>query len=144
MECVVFIGLQGSGKSADFKARFADTHMRINRDMLKTKSRETRFFELCLETGQPCVVDNTNATLEERARFIRPAQARGFRVVGYWFDVPVKVAVARNAARTDRQRIPVVGIFATAKRFQPPTLAEGFAELFRVDGNGSTTAVTSA
>jgi predicted kinase len=132
MECVMLIGIQGSGKSAFFKARFADTHVRINRDMLKTRPREARFFALCLETGQRCVVDNTNATAEERARFIVAARQHGFRVLGYFFEVPVAEAIARNAARAQEQRIPVVGIYATAKRLQRPACAEGFDELFRV------------
>jgi predicted kinase len=132
VECVLLIGLQGSGKSALFKTRFADTHVRINRDMLRTRAREGRFFDLCLETGQRCVVDNTNATAEERARFIAAARSRGFRVIGYFFNVPVREAVERNAARPDSSRVPVVGIYATAKRLQPPTLAEGFDELHEV------------
>ena len=132
MDCVIFTGLQGSGKSAYFKQAFADTHVRINRDMLKTKTREARFFELCLATGQRCVIDNTNATSEERARFIGPAKAHGFKIHGYYFDVPVAEAIARNAARPETSRVPVVGIYATNKRLRPPTIEEGFDALFRV------------
>ena len=132
MECVIFVGLQGSGKSAYFKAEFADTHVRINRDMLKTKAREAQFFEVCLATGQRCVIDNTNATGEERARFIVAAKARGFRVAGYYFDVPPREALARNNQRPEKQRVPPVGIFATAKRMRVPEPSEGFDALFRV------------
>jgi hypothetical protein len=47
--------------------------VRINRDMLKTQARERRFFELCLETGQPCVIDNTNPPTGSRSsRRLRP------------------------------------------------------------------------
>jgi predicted kinase len=132
MECVIFVGIQGSGKSGFFKSEFADTHVRINRDMLRTRNREAQFFELCLTSGQQCVIDNTNPTVEERARFIGPAKQRGFRLVGYFFDVPTREALARNAARPEKQRVPVPGIFATAKRMKPPTLSEGFDALFRV------------
>lgn len=132
MECVLFIGVQGSGKSAFFKERFADTHVRINLDMLKTRTRETRFFELCLETSQRCVIDNTNPRREDRARYIAAAHARGFAIAAYWFDVPVKDAVARNAARPVAQRVPVPGLYRTAKLLQPPTRAEGIDALFRV------------
>lgn len=132
MECVIFVGLQGSGKSAFFKAEFADTHVRINRDMLTTKARETEFFALCLKTKQRCVIDNTNATPDERARFIAPARERGFRVVGYYFDVAPREALARNNARPEQQRVPPVGIFATAKRMRRPERSEGFEALFWV------------
>src|SRR5687767_12826593 len=115
MECVIFIGVQGSGKSAFFKAQFADTHVRINRDMLKTANRGRRFFELCLETGQRCVIDNTNPVAADRATFIVPAKARGFRVVGYFFDVPVKEALGRNSKREGKAKVPVFGVLRTAK-----------------------------
>lgn len=132
MECVIFVGIQGSGKSAFFKERFADTHVRLNLDMLKTRAREARFFALCLETRQRCVVDNTNPTPAARAVYLSAAKSHGFRTIGYFFDVPVRDALARNAARAEKQRVPVPGIFGTAKRMQPPQLAEGFDELFRV------------
>lgn len=129
---MIFIGVQGSGKSAFFRERFADTHVRINMDMLKTRGREARFFELCLETGQRCVIDNTNPTAADRARYITAAKARGFSIVGYWFDVPVKDALARNAARPEPQRVPVPGIYRTAKLLQRPQRTEGFDQLWRV------------
>jgi predicted kinase len=132
MECVIFIGIQGSGKSAFYKARFGNTHVRINRDMLKTRRREQRFFELCLETVQPFVIDNTNPLTTDRAAFIAPAKARGFRIVGYFFDVPVKDALARNASREGKARIPVFGVLRTAKILQRPDASERFDELHRV------------
>jgi predicted kinase len=132
MECVILVGIQGSGKSAFFKARFADTHLRINLDMLKTRTRESRFFELCLETGQRCVIDNTNPRVIDRAPYIARAQQHQFAVTGYFFDVPAREAVARNAARPEHQRVPIPGIFGTAKRLERPTLAEGFDTLYIV------------
>jgi predicted kinase len=140
MECVVFIGIQGSGKSAFFKERFADTHVRLNLDMLKTRAREQRFFALCLETRQPCVIDNTNPNPADRARYIAAARAAGFRITGYYFDVPVRTALARNADRPVHQRVPVPGLLGTAKRLQPPDPAEGFdaVHVVRPGENGFT------
>jgi predicted kinase len=39
VEAVILIGIQGSGKSTFFKEKFADTRVRINLDMLRTKNR---------------------------------------------------------------------------------------------------------
>ena len=128
-------------------ARFADTHVRVNRDMLKTRNRERRFFELCLETGQPCVIDNTNARASDRAVFIAPAKARGFRVIGYFLDVPARDALARNATRDGKARVPVFGVLRTAKILQVPLASEGFDELHRVqmaDGRFSVTGLGAA
>lgn len=139
MEAVIFVGIQATGKSSFYRERFFDTHVRINLDMLKTRHRERIFLRACVEARQPFVVDNTNPSIEERARYVEPARAGGFRVVGYHFRSTVGDALARNALRTGKARIPNRGIFGTNKRLQIPSLGEGFDELYqvRVDGTGS-------
>ncbi|HZC19556.1 MAG TPA: hypothetical protein VE225_07575, partial [Rubrobacteraceae bacterium] len=69
MEAVVFVGIQASGKTSFYRERFFDTHLRINLDMLKTRRREQIFLRACIEAGQPFVVDNTNPSARERARY---------------------------------------------------------------------------
>jgi predicted kinase len=59
MEAVIFIGIQGSGKSSFFRERFFDSHVRINLDMLRTRRREELLVSACLQGGQPFVIDNT-------------------------------------------------------------------------------------
>lgn len=83
MELVIFIGLQGSGKSTVYKQRLVDTHIRLNLDMLRTRHCESLLFEACPAAKQPVVIGNTNPTIEERARYVLPAKAADFRVVGY-------------------------------------------------------------
>ena len=39
MQAVIFIGIQGSGKTTFYRDRFFNTHFRINLDMLKTRHR---------------------------------------------------------------------------------------------------------
>src|SRR5689334_1064942 len=101
MEAVIFTGIQASGKSSFYRERFFDTHVRINLDMLKTRRREDRLLLACLETQQSFVVDNTNPTVEERAKYIAPARAGGFRVVGYYFQSDVGACIRRNSTRAD-------------------------------------------
>lgn len=74
MEAVIFVGLQASGKSTFYKEHFFLTHVRVNLDMLKTRHREKRFLETCIETGQRFVVDNTNPSRAEREVYIRAAK----------------------------------------------------------------------
>ena len=99
MEAVIFVGLQGAGKSTFYKERFFATHLRVNLDMLKTRHREKRLVQACVETGQPFVVDNTNPTRAERAVYIRAAKDAGFRVVGYYFQSRVEDCKRRNDQR---------------------------------------------
>src|ERR1044071_4428585 len=87
MEAVLFIGIQGAGKSTFYLRRFADTHVRINKDMLKTRYREQVFLHASILAKQPFVGDNTNVLASERAKYIEPAKAAGFRIVGYYFPV---------------------------------------------------------
>jgi predicted kinase len=131
LESILFIGIPGSGKSSFYKERFYATHVRINRDMLKTPHRERRLIETCLEMGQRFVVDNTNLTCASRAEYIRLARDAKFRVVGYYFRTPVAAAIARNEERQEG-KIPKVGIFAAQKRLEVPSGEEGFDELYCV------------
>jgi predicted kinase len=132
MELVIFIGAQGAGKSTFYRQRFADTHLRINLDMLKTRHRERRLVETCFAIGQRFVVDNTNPTAKHRNRYIQAARDAGFTVVGYRFDTAFQSLIERNAAREEAMRVPEGAIKATLKRLEEPSLEEGFDSLFRV------------
>ncbi|NHZ34831.1 hypothetical protein [Massilia rubra] len=70
MEAIIFVGLQASGKSNFYKNNYFNTHLRISNDLLKTKYREKKLLDICLETSMPFVVDNTNPTREVRAKYI--------------------------------------------------------------------------
>lgn len=129
MEAVIFIGIQATGKSSFYHARLWRTHIRLNLDMLRTRHREWVLFEACLAAKQSFVVDNTNASLAERARYILPSRAAGFRVVGYYFRSQILDALRRNDTREGAARIPDAGIYAAHRRLQLPKLDEGFDEL---------------
>ncbi|HYN87859.1 MAG TPA: AAA family ATPase [Ardenticatenaceae bacterium] len=132
MEAVIFVGTQGAGKSSFFKERFFHTHVHVSLDVLKTRHREERILEVCLETQQPFVIDNTNPTRADRARYISAARANDFRVVGYYFQSRLQECLARNAQRQGQSRVPDVALLATHKKLQLPALVEGFDVLYYV------------
>ena len=132
MEAVIFTGIQASGKSTFYKERFFDTHVRINLDMLRTRHREAILLRACFEARQRFVVDNTNPTRADRARYIAQARAAGFRVVSYYFETDVPGALQRNARRVGKSRVPIVGIHGTRRRLEPPSADEGFDEMYVV------------
>ena len=86
MKSVIFIGLQGSGKSSFYFSQLANTHLRLNMDMLKTRHREKLLFEACLASKTPTVIDNTNPTRDGRAGYIDAFKAHKFQVTGYFFQ----------------------------------------------------------
>lgn len=137
MEAVIFIGLQGAGKSTFYARKFASTQLRISMDLAKTRPREKRLLEDCFAARREFVVDNTNATISSRKNYIDAAKAAGFRVIGYFFVPDVKASLERNARRSGKEKIPVPGIYRTNKIMQPPTYGEGFDELFEVSLRGA-------
>jgi predicted kinase len=132
MEAVIFVGIQASGKSTFYLQRFFETHIRINLDMLRTRHREQVLIDACLAAKQSFVIDNTNATREQRARYIAPARSAGFRIVGYYFQANLGDCIGRNRARTPAQMVPEKGIAAMYYRLQVPAMDEGFDELYSV------------
>ena len=132
MEAIILIGAPAAGKSTFFATRFADTHVRINLDMLKTRSREERFVMTCVETRQSFVVDNTNPTAEDRARYIEPTRTAGYAIKGFYFESKIEDLLRRNADRSGRRRIPDKGVRASHARIELPRRAEGFDQLYFV------------
>jgi predicted kinase len=132
MEAVILMGVQASGKTTFYRERFFGTHVRISLDLLKTRHRELRFMQVCLETQQPFVIDNTNPTQEDRQRYIGAARQVGFRVVGYYLQSNVDECKVRNESRFAREQVPLVGLLGTYKRLELPRLSEGFEELYYV------------
>lgn len=132
MEAVVFTGIPASGKSSFYNERFFPTHVRISLDLLKTRRREHRLLETCLADKQRFVVDNTNPTREERARYVAAAKSAGYSVVGYYFESKVNTCLQRNSFRPGTDRVPEVAILSIASKLEIPTREEGFDQLFYV------------
>ena len=148
IEVAILMGLPGAGKSTFYTEHLAATHAHVSMDALPrsgdTRARQRRLVVDALAAGRSVAIDNVNATVAERAALFALAAAHGARVVGYWLDAPPRACLGRNRAREGRARVPPVAIFTSAKRFQTPTVAEGFAALFRVRAAGTATAPTFA
>ena len=124
-EAVLFVGLQGSGKTTYFTNHFAGTHAHISRDVQQTADHEVSLMRECLAACRSFVIDDTNATRAVREPYIREAKAAGFAVTCYFFDAPVRTAIGRNNHRKDKKPVPVPAILRTAKRLEPPSIDEG-------------------
>ncbi len=139
-EVVVLVGLQGSGKSSFYRQRFAGTHVLVSRDLFRNNPRPSRrqreLIEQALGDGRSVVVDNTSPTVADRAAILSIAREHGARTACYFFGRDVRAAIARNARRAGKERVPVVGILATAKRLVAPTAAEGFDVVYVVEPEG--------
>lgn len=132
MECVIFIGIQASGKSTFYKEHFFKTHMRINLDMLNTRNRENIYLQASIETMQRFVVDNTNPTIVERKKYIVACKNKGFKIIGYYFEPNLVESIKRNEKRTGNEYIPEIGIKSVMSKLEAPSYEEGFDELYSV------------
>jgi predicted kinase len=137
MKVVVLVGLPAAGKSTFYRSRLGGTYAHISKDNFPSARRpartQERLLREALEAGRDVVVDNTNASPEERAPILALAREFGAQAVAYVFPATVKECRERNALREGRERVPEVGVYATAKRLRFPGPDEGFTKRYRVD-----------
>lgn len=132
----VLIGLQASGKSTFCDQVLAGSHVVVSKDDFpRARHRQRRQMRLvndALAAGHNVAVDNTNPSPDEWRPLIAAARAHGATAVAYWFVPDLAAAVARNAARDDKTRVPDVGVYATLKRLRRPRAADGFDRRYAV------------
>jgi predicted kinase len=130
LELVVFVGLQGAGKTTCYRCCFAGTHEHISKDAWPNarhrQRRQLRLIDQALGAGRSVVVDNTNPAPEDRLPLVAAARTHDAVAVAVWFPASVGECLARNLRRQGRARVPEVAIFSTARRLRPPSAQEGF------------------
>jgi predicted kinase len=137
VKIVIAVGLPGSGKSTYF-ARLSVNPISSDAIRLQLADDETdqtihgRVFATVryllrqrLELRRPVTyVDATSLTVKERQRYVRIAREYGCSIEALYFDVPLDVCKARNAARG--RIVPELALDAMAAKLTRPTMAEGF------------------
>jgi predicted kinase len=133
LELIIFVGLQGSGKTTWYHEHFAATHVHVSKDLMpNARNRDTRQLgqiDEALAGRRSVVVDNTNPTVDSRAPLIALGHRHGARVIAVYFEAHVATSLMRNRAREGKARVPDVAIFRTKKQLVPPSLDEGFDEI---------------
>lgn len=150
---IIGIGIPGSGKTTFLKkiaeekgyAYIAPDDIREEltgdaRDQTRNKDAwdiAQERMRTSLSEGTGVVFDATFAKGHERRAFLAEARDKGAtRIEGYWFDVPLEVARARNQARMRRVRDHALVRMDTLIREDPPLLSEGLDALVRMDEEG--------
>jgi predicted kinase len=133
LELIIFVGLQGSGKTTWYREHFAATHVHVSKDLMpNARNREMRQqqqIDEALSAGRSVVVDNTNPSIASRAPLIAIGHRHSARVIAIYFEMHVPTSLTRNRARVGKERVPDVAIFRTKKQLVPPALDEGFDEV---------------
>lgn len=133
VELVLLCGIPGSGKST-WRARHLDaTHVVVSKDHMphgaRKQARQDRELRAAFGAGRSVVLDNTNLTRADRAAACVIAAELGVPCRAVVVTAPLDVALARNAARAGRARVPDGVVRQMAARWEPPSLAEGFVEV---------------
>lgn len=70
-------------------------------DVLKTVAKGTKVIEEEVSKPHPhgIVIDNTNATMDQRAEYLKLAKLHGYRPVAFVFDVDKDTAMFLDKAR---------------------------------------------
>lgn len=128
---VLMIGLQGSGKSTFCKCRMNEYEY-ISLDVLHTRNKERLMIDDCIRRGTDYVIDNTNPTVQDRARYIPLAKQAGYHIIGYFMQSKLNDCIERNNRREGKVKIPSAAIAGTSNKLELPSYSEGFDELYFV------------
>lgn len=127
---IIFMGLQGSGKTWYYAKYLSADYAHINLDTLHTRNKERIALEHCISEGKNIVIDNTNPTQQDRQRYIPVLRRAGYQITGYFFESRIKDCIRRNEQRSGKARVPNAAIAATSNKLEFPSLEEGFDELY--------------
>ncbi|MBQ3743625.1 MAG: nucleotidyltransferase domain-containing protein [Bacteroidales bacterium] len=128
----LFVGIQGSGKTTFYKERFRHLGYRyISMDEIRNRNKEWALFEEAVTAGENIVIDNTNVTRAERARYLDLLKQKGYhRIFCYFFQSRVRDCIERNHLRGTT--VPDKAIAATSNRLELPSKSEGFTDMIYV------------
>ena len=134
-EAIVMIGYPGSGKTTIAKSSFSGYEY-IDGDKLKTGPRMVAAAEKG-RTITKCtsfVFDATNASKERRAFYIDWAKSHGIPIRAIWVDVSIDSAMeaAKKRETETGDSIPRIAFYTFRKRFEEPTIDEGFYSVQRI------------
>jgi predicted kinase len=132
MKIVVAIGLPGSGKSTYFKK--LGVHP-ISSDVIRAEltgdeGNQTvnsqvfpKMRALLAKACDVAWIDATNLTRRDRKQWFKP----GCEMEAIYFDVPLEICKARNAARN--RNVPEHILDLMAAKLVPPSIEEGFSKV---------------
>lgn len=121
---VILIGPPGCGKST-FASEVVQKHpaaVIISNDTSGSADKSLKLYRKALESAEIIIIDNTNATILNRASYSELAKDNGYKVYAVTFVVDRKVASHLNYYRAyteDKPIVPSVAYASFYKRYEP-------------------------
>lgn len=141
--CVLVIGPPGSGKSSfarqletsgfqfdHVSSDFSDAHY-----VEKRMAYMMRKFREALGYRRNVLVDQTNISAAKRRGYITEAAHRDYKLIAVdLFSLPTSELIKRCQEReqVDHRHIPTDVIIELANKYEPPSYAEGFDIIYKV------------
>jgi bifunctional polynucleotide phosphatase/kinase len=133
---VIMVGAQASGKST-FCRKYLKKHIHMSNDTFKgTPAAFKKELEALLKAGKHIVIDNTNPTVEGRAKWIALARKYEVSCVGvYMQSTDNKLYIEHMLKLRDIlgiQHVPIIALKTFYKKLEKPTMEEGFDTLVKI------------
>jgi bifunctional polynucleotide phosphatase/kinase len=127
-EIIVMVGFPGSGKST-VASTFADYKI-LHGDELLTSKKMIKEAEKNIKEGASVIFDATNPTKEKRQEYITLAHKYNLQIRCIVMQTDMAEAMFRNNKRN--KIIPKITYYVFRKKYQEPTLDEGFREIIKI------------
>ena len=129
-EIIILVGAPASGKSTFIKTYYPH-YKYINQDELKTLAKCKYMFKSYLYQKFNVIVDNTNKDIKTRKHWIDMATIFKIQIRCIYLNIPKDIVIHLNKFRslTSQKKIPMVAIHTYFKKFEVPSLDEGFSEI---------------
>ncbi|KAI8131010.1 hypothetical protein FF38_04306 [Lucilia cuprina] len=137
-EMIIMMGLPGSGKSHFVQNHLAPLGYTVaNADTVGSTQSCLKICEKSLVSNKSCVVDNTNVDVDSRKKFIELAKKYKIKCRCFMMNVSVAQVKHNIAFRqlTDNKHSKINDMVFNMmkKKYNIPTLTEGFAEIVKVN-----------
>lgn len=142
LDIVVLCGSPGAGKSTYYRNVLEPLgYARVNQDILKSRDKCLKVAGEQLQVRKSVAVDNTNADAETRSHWLNQAKRFSIPARCVLFKADPKLCEHNASVRAlnatmnpeKRESLPQMAFGSFLKRFQPPTLKEGFQDITVVE-----------
>lgn len=147
----LMVGVAGCEKSTWVKNHLSDNAVHISRDEIRFNLLEPndeyfkhedlvfkRFVDeinWSLRAGLDVFADATHISKGGRQKLLSRVEKSHNEIAAIYIKVPLEQALEQNSYREGRALVPEDVIRSMYKNLQPPTLGEGFDEIYTIENN---------
>jgi len=132
-ELVILVGYPGSGKSHFVNCLYGknDKYIILHGDDLKTSVKMIKATRPLIKNGKSVVIDATNPSKDKRKEYIDLAKELNISIRCIYISTSMEESLFRNNQRPKEQIVPKIVYNVYKKKFEEPTIDEGFDNVTR-------------